>query len=124
MTPPAWTERAAPHIGGMKTLPSRWQGAVIVCGKCSKRIGGGFGPKGKTPLHKALARAMNGGGKLAKLLKWRSGVVESRCLKVCPKSAVVVIDGRAPGTWLIVPKGADVDALADRLSGGSVSDRC
>lgn len=106
----------------MKTLPSRWEGAVIVCGKCSKRIGGGFGRKGKTPLHKALGRAMNGGGKLAKLLKWRSGVVESRCLKVCPKNAVVVIDGRAPGKWLIVPKGADVDALAARLTGDQVSD--
>lgn len=108
----------------MKTLPTHWRGTVVVCGKCSKRIGGGFGPKGKTPLHKALARAMNGGGKLAKLLKWRSGVVESRCLKVCPKNAVVVIDGRAPDKWLIVPRDSDVDALAERLSGANAPDRC
>ena len=38
----------------MKTLRSNWSDAILVCAKCSKKLDGGFGPKGKTPLAKAL----------------------------------------------------------------------
>ena len=78
----------------MKTqVRSAWQGAILVCGKCSKKAG--VRPR----LAKALRKAVGGGkGRRAHL-----GVVETSCLGVCPKRAVVVIDTARPGDWRIVP---------------------
>jgi len=95
----------------LKQVPSAWQGAILVCGKCSKKLDGGFGKKGRTSLAKLLRKILGvGKGRKATL-----GVVETRCLGLCPRNAVAMIDGRAPGTWLVVPKDADVAELAARL---------
>nr|WP_277998430.1 (2Fe-2S) ferredoxin domain-containing protein [Sphingomonas liriopis] len=103
----------------MKRVPSAWTGAVLVCGKCSKKLDGGFGKKGRAPLARMLRKIMG----LKKGRKATLGVVETRCLGLCPRDAVAMIDGRAPGTWLVVPRGADVVELAARLeqerSGGA-----
>lgn len=96
----------------MKHAKSAWDGAILVCGKCSKKIGGGFGPKGRQSLAKAL-REVPGFGKGRKAT---TGVVVTQCLKLCPKHAVTVVDTRRPGDWLVVPAGADVEELADELS--------
>ncbi len=92
----------------IRHVRSEWRDAVLVCGKCSKKVGGGFGPKGKTSLAKAL-RGLLG---LGKGRKARLGVVETKCLGVCPKRAVVV--ARA-GAWLVVPEGTDVARVAGEL---------
>ena len=103
----------AAHLSdpALKRVRSDWQNAVLVCGKCSKKIGGGFGKKGKTSLAKALRKAM----RLGKGRKAGRGIVETRCLGVCPKRAVVVVDTRAAGDWLVVPAGADLAAVQARL---------
>lgn len=93
------------------TVPANWATAVLVCAKCSKRQGGGFGPKGKTPLVKALRRLMP----KARGRKAAFGLVEMRCVKVCPKHAVVVIDGRRPKDWLLVRPGTPLEEVAARL---------
>ncbi|SNS39659.1 hypothetical protein SAMN06295912_105212 [Sphingomonas laterariae] len=91
---------------------SEWQGAILVCRKCGKKAGGGFGPKGKTSLAKALRKEMHGGkGRKAKL-----GVVEVGCLDICPKRAVTVVDTRHPGEWLIVRAGTPVEDVVGRLN--------
>ncbi len=90
-----------------------WTGAVLVCGKCSKKLDGGFGRKGGLSLAKAL-RAEPGFGKGRKA---EVGVVETRCLGICPKDAVTIVDSRAPGRWRIVAAGADVEELAGSLRG-------
>ncbi|HEX7872667.1 MAG TPA: (2Fe-2S) ferredoxin domain-containing protein [Sphingobium sp.] len=98
----------------MKTVPARWDAAILICKKCSKKIGGGFGEKGRTSLAKALrARGDGGKGRKASL-----GMAEVGCLKVCPKNAVVAINGARPKDWLIVPRGADLDEVAERLGLG------
>ncbi|NTS64084.1 (2Fe-2S) ferredoxin domain-containing protein [Sphingomonas sp. HHU CXW] len=90
---------------------ARWSGAVLVCGKCSKKLGGGFGDKGRTPLAKALRQEPGfGKGRKASV-----GVVETKCLGICPRKAVVVVDTQAPDRWRIVPEGADVALLGDVL---------
>ena len=66
---------------------SRWGKAVLVCAKCSKKLDGGFGDSGK-PLAKALRRHL----KLKNGPKARAGVVEVKCLDVCPKGAVLVLE--------------------------------
>ena len=90
-----------------------WTGAVLVCGKCSKKLDGGFGAKGRVSLAKAL-RGEDGFGKGRKA---EVGVVEVRCLGICPKGAVTIVDSRTPGRWRIVPAGADVEELASVLRG-------
>ena len=98
--------------GPGRTVSSRWRGAVLVCGKCSRKLGGGFGDKGRTPLAKALRRLLGTGkGRKAAL-----GVVEIGCLKLCPKRAVCLIDTRRPGEWRLVPAGSDLGPLAASLA--------
>ncbi|RHW16564.1 (2Fe-2S) ferredoxin domain-containing protein [Sphingomonas gilva] len=99
---------------------SNWEASVLVCRKCSKRLGGGFGPKGKMPLAKALRKVGSGKGRKARI-----GVVEVKCLGVCPKGAVTVIDSRDPGQWRLVRAGADLGEVAAvlGLSGAKPSGR-
>ena len=96
----------------MKTgVRSNWSNTVLVCAKCSKRLGGGFGPRGRTPLAKALRKHLG----LKKGRKAASGIVEVKCLGVCPRGAVTVVNGAAAREWLLVPKGTDLDGVAGEL---------
>src|SRR3546814_3765365 len=65
-----------------RTIPSGWQDVILVCRKCSKRQGGGFGPQGGKPLAKAL-RKHHG---VKKGCTASVGIVEVGCLGVCPRS--------------------------------------
>ncbi|WP_326524194.1 (2Fe-2S) ferredoxin domain-containing protein [Sphingomonas sp.] len=94
--------------GLIRTVPSRWDGTILVCGKCSRKVGGGFGDKGRTPLAKALRRLLE----LKKGRKARAGVVEVKCLGLCPKGAVTVVDAARPDEWRIIPAGTDIVAIA------------
>ncbi|MET0248282.1 MAG: (2Fe-2S) ferredoxin domain-containing protein [Sphingobium sp.] len=98
-------------------ISSNWDHAVLVCRKCSKKLGGGFGPDGDQRLDKALRRHLS----LKKGRKAAAGIVEVGCLGVCPKDAVTVIDGARSRDWLLVRPGADLDELAALLSLGSPS---
>jgi predicted metal-binding protein len=91
-------------------IRSNWSATILVCGKCSKKLDGGFGEKGRTPLAKLLRRL--GGGKKRKA---EFGVIETRCLGICPKGAVTVIDAAHPGKWLLVEEGAPVEDVVERL---------
>ena len=93
-----------------RTVPSNWSHSALVCTKCSKKLGGGFGPKGKLSLHKAL-RAVLGKGRKASV-----GVVPVKCLGLCPKNAVTVIDSRRPGEWLIVAAGTPIPEIVASLT--------
>jgi predicted metal-binding protein len=94
-----------------KTAKSNWDQTLLICAKCTKKAGGGFGPKGKTPLAKAL-RAVFGKGRKASV-----GVVPVKCLGICPKNAVTVVTSRHPREWVIVAKGTPVAHVVDRLTG-------
>lgn len=92
-------------------LASRWQGAVLVCSKCSKKLDGGFGAKGRTSLAKALRKRFG----LKKGRKAPFGVIEVKCLGVCPRGAVTLVDTAHPDVWRLVPVRADLDALGHDL---------
>jgi predicted metal-binding protein len=100
------------EAGVIRVLASRWQGSVLVCGKCSKKLDGGFGEKGRTPLAKLLRQALG----VKKGRKAERGVVEVKCLGVCPKNAVVMIDGARPDRWMLVLAGADADEIVASLT--------
>ena len=96
----------------MRTVPARWDRAVLVCGKCSKRVGGGFGEDGSMPLAKALRRFL----RLKKGRKAAAGVVEVKCLGLCPKRRVVAIDAARPGEWRLVEPGTALNEIAAALA--------
>ena len=93
---------------------SNWQGAILVCAKCEKKLGGGFGANGRQRLSKCLAKR-NGGGKGRKA---RLGVIASPCLKICPKGAVTVVDAAHPREWLIVDQGTPIEEVEAMLGLG------
>ncbi|WP_241126919.1 hypothetical protein [Novosphingobium terrae] len=95
----------------LRSVPAKTRSVVLVCSKCSKKLGGGFGKKGSKPLVKELRKLTGAGkGRKADLL-----VLESPCLKLCPKGAVAVMDATTPETWLIVPAQSDVKEVAEKL---------
>ena len=90
---------------------SDWATAVLVCSKCSKKLDGGFGDKGREPLAKALRRRLG----LKKGRKAAAGIVEVKCLGLCPKGAVAVVDTARLAEWTLVPAGSDLDEVAATL---------
>lgn len=99
----------------LKRIRSDWQGAILVCGKCSRKIDGGFGKKGHSSLAKVLRQLLGGG----KGRKSALGVVETKCLGLCPKRAVIVIDSRRPTEWLSIPEGAELVEITARIDRGT-----
>jgi predicted metal-binding protein len=94
----------------LRRVSSNWDSAILVCVKCSKKVDGGFGEKGKTSLAKALKKEFGKGRRASR------GVVEVKCLKVCPKNAVTVIDSRKPHEWMVVRAGTPVAQVAALLT--------
>src|SRR4051812_31923644 len=93
-----------------KRARSDWTDMVLVCRKCSKKLDGGFGADGDQKLAKTLRKAVGGKGRKA-----RVGVIEVGCFDVCPKNAVVAVKASKPGDWVIVPRGASIRAMTERL---------
>lgn len=98
-------------MSDVRTVHSKWENAVLVCRKCSKRADGGFGSKGKTSLAKALKKFLG----VKKGRKASIGVIEVDCLGLCPKHAVTVVNTARPDEWLVVQPGTSMEALAQRL---------
>ena len=100
-------QEAAP--GKIVTAAGPWREALLVCRKCGAKIKrGGYGPDGRDTLPDALKRALRDQGRRREVR-----VLEVGCLGVCPKDAVTVVRGGAPGEMLLVPRGTDVSSLVD-----------
>lgn len=103
------SEHAKP--GGIRALAARSTALVAICRKCGKKLGGGFGKGGDVSLAKALRRDLKlGKGKHASVR-----LVETGCLDICPKGAVVVIAGDRPGETLLIAGGTPINEVAARL---------
>lgn len=94
-----------------KTVNSNWHGVILVCRKCSKKLGGGFGPDGDKSLAKALRKHLH----LKKGRKAAAGIVEVGCLGVCPKGAVTLVNGHATQEWLLVRPGTDLKQIVSKI---------
>lgn len=97
-----------------KLVKAEWETAILVCAKCSKRLDGGFGKKGKQRLAKALKAYLG----VKRFRKARIGVVEVKCLGVCPRGSVTVVNAADPSRWRLVAKGADLAAVTADLGVG------
>lgn len=101
----------------IRQVRADWREIVLVCRKCSKKLAGGFGPKGDQRLAKVLKGALRPDGRTGKVKgrRARLGVVEIGCLDVCPKNAVVALRSSVPDTWLVIPKGTTMAEMAGLL---------
>ncbi len=95
----------------IRTVPMASTTLVAVCRKCGKKLGGGFGEKSRTPLAKALRKHL-------KLPKWKRSpvrIVETGCMKLCPRRAVAVATSGDVGKVYVVPAGTSTVDVAGAL---------
>lgn len=92
-------------------VTANWGSAILVCAKCSKRLDGGFGRRGRQPLAKALRKHLG----IKKGRKGAAGIVEVKCLGICPRGAVTVVNGASAREWMLIQAGADLDEVAAEL---------
>ena len=91
------------------TRQTPWNAVILVCGKCSRKLNGGYGSRGKATLRTALKEELKHRG-------YKRGVriVETKCFGVCPKKAVVALNASAPARLLTIPRGVEVgEALTE-----------
>ncbi len=95
-----------------RTARAPFRRAVVVCGKCARKLDGGFGAKAGRPLRKEFKRLLKSG-----LWGRKVRVVEASCLGLCPKRRQVVASAGqlAAGRLLVVDPGEDAAAVLDRL---------
>lgn len=96
---------------------SKWRESVLICRKCSKKLRGGFGKKGKRSLRGLLQDVYGDAkGRRAEL-----GIVEVPCFKLCPKRAVSVALGSKPGVLFEIGEGAAVEDVIEALDLPAIS---
>lgn len=100
-----------PAMAAFKTAKTRWKDVVLVCSKCQKKVGKGFGPDEDLTLKKALKRYLKPGkGRKAEI-----AVLAVKCFNVCPKGAVMTVNAARPDEMVVIPAGADLVEVSDRL---------
>lgn len=88
----------------VRKLATRWAETVLFCGRCSKRVCGGFGEDGETRLDKALREQLG----IHKGRKGSIGFVRTRCFDICPPNAVTVAKGSEPSTLYLIPRATPI----------------
>jgi hypothetical protein len=95
---------------GIGSQVASWRDLVIVCRKCGGRLKGGFGEDGRDDLRSVLRDGLRAVGR-----KRDVRVIETGCLGICPKGAVVAIRGSEPGRILLVPQGQTPGRILETL---------
>ncbi|MGI4876397.1 MAG: hypothetical protein ACRYG4_02800 [Janthinobacterium lividum] len=98
-------------LPGIRAIPTPATTLVAICRKCGKKAGGGFGDDGSKSLAKALVKTLG-------LPKWKRSpirIVETGCMKLCPRRAVAVTTSRDPGLVYVVPQHTPVIEVAVQL---------
>ena len=98
----------------IRSRPTPWKTILLVCGKCSRKLDGGYGPKGRDTIRTVLRSALNETGRRRDVR-----IVETRCMGLCPRKAVTAINADRPGTILTVPRRTPSEEILARLVGGT-----
>jgi len=93
----------------MRSIEAKWNDVLLVCRTCGKKLGGGFGKKGREGLDKLLKGATKG--------KRGLKILAVPCMDICPKTAVCVVRASAPRRIHLIPAGAPVERVIAALSG-------
>jgi predicted metal-binding protein len=94
----------------IQSTPTNWTQIILACKKCSKKLHGGFGAAGDQSLPRALKTELRAAGRRRTVR-----VIETKCLGLCPKNAVTIVDATAPGAMLAIPAGTQLVDLLARL---------
>lgn len=68
-----------------------WKTVILLCGKCARKLDGGFGHKHKESLRSVLRTELR-----ARDLRRDIRIIETRCMGICPKKAVTAINASPP----------------------------
>lgn len=98
----------APNIRGHK---AKWREVVLVCRKCTKKVRGGFGAKGR----KSLCKALRGELDLPKGRRSPVAVVEVGCFGICPKKAVTTFSSARPEVLQTIPPKTPMSDVVEAL---------
>jgi len=77
-----------------------WKTVILTCGKCARKMDGGYGPNGKETLRTALRSALKDAGHGRGVR-----IIETRCMGLCPKKGTTAMNAGRPDTIATVPKG-------------------
>ncbi len=100
-----------PKDDTIPAVQAPWRNVALVCGKCSRKLQGGFGKKRKQSLAQVLKGALKEAGRRRELR-----VMEVGCLGLCPKRAVSTVTSAQPAHVLAIPEGTDPALILARLS--------
>ena len=85
---------------------------MLLCGKCSKKLDGGFGPKRKETLRTVLRAALKATNRRREVR-----ILETRCMGLCPKQAITALNATHPGNLLTIPEGTPIEQVLMQLVG-------
>ncbi len=97
---------------GSKNLATGWNDIIFLCRKCSRKLKGGFGEDGTATLRQALRAELRNTGQRGQV-----GLLEVKCLGICPKLAVTAGRASQPGQLMIVPVGSQGATALSELVG-------
>ena len=90
--------------------PTPWKTVILLCGKCSRKMNGGYGSKGKDTLRTVLRDALRVKGHRRDVR-----IIETGCMGICPKKAVTALNANHPDKILTIPKGTATDEMMAQL---------
>lgn len=90
--------------------PTPWKTVILLCGKCARKMSGGYGPKGEDKLRTVLREAFRNSGRRRDVR-----IVETRCMGICPTKAVTAMNATHPDRLLTIPKGTSADQAMAKL---------
>jgi predicted metal-binding protein len=82
----------------IRPRPTPWQSIILLCGKCARKLDGGYGPEKDATLRSALRMALKDAGHRRDVR-----ITETRCMGICPKKAVTAVNASRPGTIFVIP---------------------
>ncbi len=92
-------------------VKAHWSTAILVCATCSTRLGRGFGARHRQRLATALRRHLG----IRRFARNPLGVVEVKCLGMCPRGGVAVVNARHPHRCHRALAGTDLAKIAEAL---------
>ncbi len=103
-------EAAQEEIVPIGVRPTRWKTILLLCGKCARKMDGGYGPNGKHTLRSVLRMELSATG-----LRRQVRIIETRCMGICPRKAVTALNAAKPEAILTVPRKTPPEAVLPLL---------
>jgi predicted metal-binding protein len=90
--------------------PASWKSIILLCGKCARKMKGGYGAKGRDTLRTMLRETLREHGR-----RRDCKIIETRCMGICPRKAVTAVNAERPDTLFTIPKGTSPNEALSRL---------